>query len=307
MAVPAIAQAARERGAELVADCAVRGIETEAGKLSAVVTEKGTIRCSAAVVAGGVWSRLFLGNIGVTFPQLKLLGTVGRVETAAGSELPEMPVGGSDFAFRRRLDGGYTVSRRNASIVPIVPDSFRFFPQFLPTLKTSWRELRLRVGGQFFTELSMPRHWSADAVSPFERFRCLDPAPHQQLNRAAVENAIRAFPAFEGAKMTHQWAGLIDATPDGVPVIAPIPSVPGLFLSSGYSGHGFGIGPGAGQSAGGYRRQRQPRRRPDTVSLRQIRTPMMQAETMPAGARRCARLGGRGRRGRAPGEAELAD
>lgn len=245
MAVPAIARAARERGAELIAGCAVRSIETEAGKVSAVVTERGAIRCSAAVVAGGVWSRLFLGNLGVAFPQLKLLGTVARIETRA--EVPEMPVGGSDFAFRKRTDGGFTVSRRNASVVPIVPDSFRFFTEFLPTLKTSWRELRLRVGRQFLTELSMPRHWSADAESPFERFRCLDPAPIEGLNRAGLRNTIRAFPAFEGARTTHQWAGLIDATPDGVPVIAPVPSVPGLFLSSGYSGHGFGIGPGAGR------------------------------------------------------------
>jgi glycine/D-amino acid oxidase-like deaminating enzyme len=244
MAVPAIARAARERGVELITSAA-RSVETEAGRVCAVVTEKGSIRCSAAIVAGGVWSRLFLGNMGVTFPQLKLLGTVERVEAAG--ELPEMPVGGSDFAFRKRLDGGYTVSRRNASIVPIVPDSFRFFSEFAPSLRTSWRELRLRVGRQFLTELSMPRHWAPDAISPFERFRCLDPAPQASLNRAGLENTIRAFPAFKEAKVTHQWGGLIDATPDGVPVISPVPPVPGLFLSSGYSGHGFGIGPGAGR------------------------------------------------------------
>ncbi|RWM24672.1 MAG: FAD-binding oxidoreductase [Mesorhizobium sp.] len=244
-AVPAIAEAARKRGAVLVADCAVRSIERKAGKISAVITEKGEIGCSAAIVAGGVWSRLFLGNLGVTFPQLKLLGTAMRIEAAA--ELPQMPVGGSDFAFRKRIDGGYTLSRRNASLVPIVPDSFRFLMQFLPTLKTSWRELRLRVGNQFIAELVMPRRWSADAITPFERFRTLDPAPNQRLNRAGLENTIRAFPAFQGASITHQWAGLIDATPDGVPVIAPIRSIPGLFISSGYSGHGFGIGPGAGR------------------------------------------------------------
>ncbi|AZO25022.1 FAD-binding oxidoreductase [Mesorhizobium sp. M1E.F.Ca.ET.045.02.1.1] len=244
-AVSAIAKAARERGAVLVADCAVRSIERKAGRVSAVITEKGETACSAAIVAGGVWSRLFLGNLGVTFPQLKLLGTAMRIETAA--ELPQMPVGGSDFAFRKRIDGGYTVSRRNASLVPIVPDSFRLFTQFLPTLKTSWRELRLRVGKQFFTELAMPRHWSADAITPFERFRILDPAPRPALNRAGLENTIRAFPAFGDARITHQWAGFIDAMPDGIPVIAPVPLVPGLFISSGYSGHGFGIGPGAGR------------------------------------------------------------
>ncbi len=245
MAAPALAEAARQRGAVLLENCAVRAIETEAGRLSGVITEKGTIRCSAAVVAGGVWSRLFLGNLGVTFPQLKLLGTTMRVE--ASGNVPEMPVGGSDFAFRRREDGGYTVSRRNAATALIVPDSFRFFFEFLPSLRTSWRELRLRIGRQFVTELAMPRRWAADATTPFERFRCLDPEPDERLNQAGLTNTVRAFPALSNARVTHQWAGLIDATPDAVPVIGPIASVPGLFLSSGYSGHGFGIGPGAGR------------------------------------------------------------
>ena len=245
MAVPAIARAAQDRGVALLEECAVRSVETEAGHVSGVVTEKGVIRCSSVVVAGGVWSRLFLGNLGITFPQLKILGTAFRVETDA--RLPELPVGGSDFAFRRREDGGYTVSRRNASLALITPDSFRFFSDFLPSLKSSWRELRLRVGGQFVSELTMPRRWSADAVTPFEKFRMLDPAPKQGLNREGLTNTVRAFPAFAGARVTHQWAGLIDTTPDAVPVIDDVATMPGLFISSGYSGHGFGIGPGAGR------------------------------------------------------------
>lgn len=245
MAVPAIARAAQDRGVALLEDCAVRTVETEAGHVSAVVTERGVIRCSSVVVAGGVWSRLFLGNLGITFPQLKILGTAFRVETDA--DLPQMPVGGSDFAFRKREDGGYTLSRRNASLAIITPDSFRFFSDFLPSLRTSWRELRLRVGGQFLTELTMPRRWAADKATPFERFRMLDPAPKQGLNKEGLTNTIRAFPAFGEARVTHQWAGLIDTTPDAVPAIDAVPEMPGLFISSGYSGHGFGIGPGAGR------------------------------------------------------------
>ena len=40
---------------------------------------------------------------------------------------------------------------------------------------------------------------------------------------------------------------MIDATPDAIPVIGAVEAVPGLFLSAGYSGHGFGIGPGGGR------------------------------------------------------------
>jgi glycine/D-amino acid oxidase-like deaminating enzyme len=57
---------------------------------------------------------------------------------------------------------------------------------------------------------------------------------------------VRSFPAFGGMKVAERWAGLVDATPDGIPVISEVPTLPGFYIASGFSGHGFGIGPGAG-------------------------------------------------------------
>ena len=128
-AVPLMAQAARRFGATIVTGCAARGLETTAGRVSAVVTEKGTIDCNAAILAGGAWSRLFCGNMGVEFPQLKVLGSVMRTEPLSGP--PELAVAGPDFAFRKRADGGYTMARRNKYEAHIVPDSFRLLPQIL--------------------------------------------------------------------------------------------------------------------------------------------------------------------------------
>ena len=54
LAVPAIAEGARRLGATIHQDCAARGLETSAGRVSGVATEKGTIRTSAVLVAGGV-------------------------------------------------------------------------------------------------------------------------------------------------------------------------------------------------------------------------------------------------------------
>ncbi len=33
-----------------------------------------------------------------------------------------------------------------------------------------------------------------------------------------------------------------------MPVIAPVAQAPGLYLASGFSGHGFGIGPAVGET-----------------------------------------------------------
>ena len=38
----------------------------------------------------------------------------------------------------------------------------------------------------------------------------------------------------------------MDATPDAVPVISPVDTICGLIVATGFSGHGFGIGPAAG-------------------------------------------------------------
>jgi glycine/D-amino acid oxidase-like deaminating enzyme len=244
-AVAAIAQAARAKGAKILQNCAVRGVETKGGRVATAVTEKGRIDCNTAVLAGGAWSRLFCGNQGFDFPQLKVLGSVMRTAPLDGP--PTFAVGGSDFAFRRRLDGGYTLAQRGANISEIVPDSFRLFFDFLPALKAQWHELRLRVGKRFVDELRMPRKWSLDGVSPFEQVRVLDPDPAAPVLKEAEDNLTQAVPAFKNMQIVERWAGLVDATPDAVPVIGPVAAVPGLFLSTGYSGHGFGIGPGAGR------------------------------------------------------------
>jgi glycine/D-amino acid oxidase-like deaminating enzyme len=244
-AVPAMARALRRHGGTVLTRCAVRGIETRAGRVSAVVTERGTIACSQVVLAGGAWSRLFLGNLGIDFPQLKVLGSVLRTEPLDGP--PSHAVGGSDFAFRKRQDGGYTVAHRGASAAEIVPDSFRLFGDFAPSLLKQRKELKLRLSGRFLDELKTPRRWALDEVTPFERMRVLDPAPVDSILKSAQANLIAAFPAFAGMKVAQAWGGYVDATPDAVPVIGEVPRLPGFFIASGFSGHGFGIGPGAGR------------------------------------------------------------
>jgi len=57
------------------------------------------------------------------------------------------------------------------------------------------------------------------------------------------------YPQLAGLKVAQAWGGMVDSTPDAIPVIAPVKAQPGLFIASGFSGHGFGIGPGAGRLA----------------------------------------------------------
>jgi glycine/D-amino acid oxidase-like deaminating enzyme len=246
-AAPAIAAAVRREGGHVVTDCAVRGLDLQGGRVVGVITEKGRIKCDAVVLAGGAWSRLFCGAFGITLPQLKVLSSVCR--TAPIDGLPEASVNTGQFAFRKRLDGGYNVSGGGNHTVPIVPDTFRFFVKFLPALKAEWGTLHLRLDDRFMTEARQPRSWAMDQPSPFEAVRVLDPTPDSARSERAVALLKAQFPAAAGMTIAQHWAGLIDVTPDAVPVISPVESLPGLVIATGFSGHGFGIGPGAGRLA----------------------------------------------------------
>ena len=39
------------------------------------------------------------------------------------------------------------------------------------------------------------------------------------------------------------WGGLIDMTPDGLPFLGEAQGARGVFIATGFSGHGFGIAP----------------------------------------------------------------
>ncbi len=245
IAVPAMAEAARDRGAVILTNCAVRGVERTAGRISGVVTEKGRIACPSVVLAGGAWSRLFAGNAGLDLPQLKILGSVFRTRPLSGA--PEITAAGSVFAFRKRLDGGYSIARRNANTAEITPDHFRLLSDFLPRLINNRNEIRLRIGTRSWEELRTRRTWTLDEATPFEVVRVLDPKPNAGVLRQARTVLARAFPAFARMEVAESWAGLMDVTPDAVPVIDRVSHMPGFYVATGFSGHGFGIGPGAGR------------------------------------------------------------
>jgi len=85
-----------------------------------------------------------------------------------------------------------------------------------------------------------------DQPTPMERMRILDPTPDAATVRLTHARALALVPALKERSVTASWAGYVDSTPDGVPGIGEVTGVPGLVLAAGFSGHGFGIGPGAG-------------------------------------------------------------
>lgn len=240
-----IASLAAAQGCRIVEHCAVRGIETTAGRASAVVTENGTVKAQSILIAGGAWSRLLCGNLNIEFPQLKVRASVLR--TAPVNTPMDLAVNGKEFTCRRRADGGYTVSQFGASYADVVPDSFRLLRHFLPAWIKNNGLVKLRFGKRFLDELSVPRRFPLDAITPFEQCRVLDAPASAAFLTSTMKTLSDAFPDFRNVQVAQSWGGFIDVTPDALPVMSPVDTVPGLFLASGFSGHGFGIGPAVGE------------------------------------------------------------
>jgi glycine/D-amino acid oxidase-like deaminating enzyme len=247
VAVPALAGIAARAGAHLVENCAVRTLDIQAGRIAGVVTEHGRIKANSVVLAGGAWSSLFLRNAGVTLPQLSVRATV-----AATHPLPQNYQGGAadeKIAFRARADGGYSLASGGFNELFVGPDAFRAFPKFLTQLRKDPFGTRFLAGAPkgFPDAWGTPRSWSAESQSPFERMRILNPAPNQKKLRDLTRDFAELFPDFGPVRLKSAWAGMIDTMPDVVPVMDRVDAIKGLVVGTGFSGHGFGIGPAAGR------------------------------------------------------------
>ena len=255
LAVPALARAAVQDGLRIVEGCAARGLERSAGRISAVVTEGGTIRTSEVVVAGGAWSRLFLQREEVRIPQLSVRATVCATHPVEGG--PTVCGGDDRIGFRRRSDGGYTLAPSSFHELFVGRDAFRSLRAFLPQLRRDPLGTRLKPAAPkgYPDAWATPRRWDLGHPSPFEAMRVLDPAPRMDKAEEALARFRTLFPSLGDLRLRAAWAGMIDTMPDVVPVID---REGGLTIATGMSGHGFGIGPGVGRVVADLVRGRPP-------------------------------------------------
>jgi glycine/D-amino acid oxidase-like deaminating enzyme len=243
-AAPAVARAIEKLGGTVVQMCAARGLETEAGAVSGVVTEKGTIRTRVAILSGGAWASSFCNQIGVRLPLASIRSSIMAVSPGA-TGLPDA-LHTAGVSVTRRGDGGYTLAISGRGRFDPTPQQFRFAPQFLPMFRHRWRSLLPGNLNAWHAGHETLARWKLDQPTPMERTRILDPRPDQSTIRLTHARALELLPALRQTQIAASWAGYIDSTPDGVPAIGEVDTLKGFILAAGFSGHGFGIGPGAG-------------------------------------------------------------
>lgn len=99
----------------------------------------------------------------------------------------------------------------------------------------------IKPEGQTGTEFGLRYEWNVDpANAPFT-------AP-LALVADGVAHLSARFPAMSEAGIVRGWGAVDSFSPDGAPLIGPVPGIRGLFIASGFSGTGFKIAPAVGLS-----------------------------------------------------------
>jgi sarcosine oxidase subunit beta len=185
-------------GVPVVVDCDVTGFELTGGRLSGVVTTRGTIGTGLAVIAGGPLSSLLAATVGLSLP--------------------------------------VTTVKRQKIVLPDLAAVPAWAPMTIDEeTGVHWRPA-LRGAYLLFTDPTTPPTPPVEEV-PVEAsfaFQLLDPG--SPVAAARLVPFWRRVWEHGGLSWLLQ-AGQYTMTPDHRPLIGPLP-IEGLWLNNGYSGHG---------------------------------------------------------------------
>ena len=240
----AFARAAERLGAVIHTGSVADTIETAGGKVTGLRTELGDVRAGTVLLAAGVWSARLLRKLGIDLPQLRVRSTVLR--TASVPEKTSLGVWSPQFGLSQRRDGSFNIGGGARVDHQIGIDSFRHFMAFWSTFKKSKAKTSLGLGRHFLDDLRVHLD-DGHLAHQLRRDRVLDPAPNRNTMSRCLTAFRATFPEFRDIQMIEAWAGIIDVTPDALPAFGVLPGIEGLVVATGFSGHGFGMGPITGR------------------------------------------------------------
>ena len=209
IATYAVAAAARELGAEIRTRTLVTGIAVRDGVVTGVDTEHGRIDADTVVNAAGMWAP--------------------RVAALAGAFLCSVPVDHQHIALHAVED----------HVLP------RDTPCFRDTDNLVYG--KAESGGVLFGgyELNPVSRWERGV--PWEHGAQALPPDHARFQQL-MAGAVRRFPFLDDAGVIALVCHPDAMTPDGNPLLGPMPGVHGLWAAAGLSLNGFGGAGGLGKA-----------------------------------------------------------
>lgn len=242
----ALARAAEALGASIYTYCPAQSIELSAGRVSGVVTSRGIIKTPTVVCAAGAWSTKIARTIGIDLPQVAVLGTAAETEPLPA--VTQTAVWTENCSFRQRANGSFYVAGGARGSVDLTLDSFRFARYFLPNYLKNRRVFQMRAGMRLLRDIGQTFGLSHDGgTPPFAHPGDTEPTPNMRVAHASRDNFVKLFPSLGPVRLRRVWAGWIDSLPDALPVLGETGRAEGFLLATGFSGHGFAMGPIVGR------------------------------------------------------------
>lgn len=233
--------AAQRAGARVHFGTRALGLELNRAGRGSVHTDHGMVRAETMIIAGGVWTPHLLAKHGVDVPVMPV--ALSEREIGPLPPLFSPAVRAFGFGGRQRPDGRVVLSNGLNAVVDhrVSLYDLRFLRLWLRRFRVHRRTVRLQPGFHEILEQLRRRSLCAPELIPAGR-----PGPRARPRRldAATRAMATVFPDVHGARVIRSWAGVVDMSPDGLPIIDT--PVPGLAFVTGLSGHGFTLGPAIG-------------------------------------------------------------
>ncbi len=241
----AFCAAAKAGGTRVFERCAALGVDTENGGVAGVRSEAGNVRTRYVVGAAGAWSAKLARPLGLRLPQRWVRSTVAR--TNPMQRITDVGVWAPGVAFRQRRDGTLNLGGGGWADHDLTLDSLRDARLFMPNYLKNRKLFQFHVGTPLFADLLARLPGSRERRHPFSATWAMDPPPNPAKLERMLSEFRRLFPTIADLKVTETWAGYMDATPDALPVLGAVERPRGFVFATGFSGHGFGLGPVAGR------------------------------------------------------------
>jgi sarcosine oxidase subunit beta len=212
-ATTAMAEAAREAGADFRLHCEAKRLVVDRGRVGGVIADDGPIAADRVVVATGPRLRFLLRTAGADLPVAASRGWL--LETARVDPPPRYAVEQALWPLQDEMGalvGSPTLGEVAAG------DAEK--PGLVSLL------LGGRPAGHCLIGTSLSRSLLEEPEAP-------------ETVRRLAERAVRISPALRDVPVVAAWSGRRALTPDGLPVVGSVPGIDGLEVAGGFSSIGM--------------------------------------------------------------------
>lgn len=215
----AFARAAVRLGAEIVSNTEVTAIAVRQGRIEGVVTPSGIIPARVVVNAAGTWAAQVGQLAGVAIPIRPRRGQLIVTEAIPG------------FIHGELWSARYIVAKHNSELIRQEdPAAAELGVGLSVSIK---EDGKLLLGGT-------------------RELAGFDKSTTPQATAAILRHAANILPGLRQLHIIRTFAGLRPYTPDGKPILGPVPEVEGFIIAAGHEGDGIALAPITGSIMADY-------------------------------------------------------